>query len=442
EHFPGKLISTLAYQYSRKPPVTRPASNVMITLCSIECDRSKPIEIGCTEFTNDLEGWKKLTENIRIWDYTTQFTNFLAPFPNIHTLKPNIDLFNRNNAKWVFEQHSHHPSELFELRSYLTAQLLWHPNQDTEKIMQSFCKAYYQEAAPFILEYISTIHEEIHKVPEFFLFLYGDPSQGFESFLRPEMLDKYDGLFHSAKDAVSHKPDVFERVQNAGLSTHYAILEASRKGISEHYRMSPEIRSRLEQFEEICEFAGISLMNEMGFSVNEYIKSYEKALERAVLPNIAAKRPVSLLTQPKKYAGEDPKALTDGSLGGNSFYSNWLGFEGNDLEAIIDLEQTEKISHLQTAFLKVSNHIVFFPELVEISYSTDNKTYHKIARKKTDHPLQKGDKVNDIEYYSFQFPPIHARYIKLLAKNMKEAPEWHNASGLPAWIFCDEVIIW
>ncbi len=205
EEFPDKTISTPAYQYTRKPCQTRPASNVLITLCSIECDRSKPIEEGCSDFANDLKGWKELTENIRIWDYTTQFTNFMAPFPNLHTLSPNIRLFRDSHAKWIFEQHSHQPSELFELRSYLTAQLLWNPDQDADQIITNFSEAYYQEAAPFILEYIHTIHEEIQKVPDFFLFLYGDPSQGFDSFLRPELLNSYDQLFSQAEEAVVPK---------------------------------------------------------------------------------------------------------------------------------------------------------------------------------------------------------------------------------------------
>jgi hypothetical protein len=38
--FPDKVISTLAYQYSRKAPKKlKPASNVNIMLCTIECDR-------------------------------------------------------------------------------------------------------------------------------------------------------------------------------------------------------------------------------------------------------------------------------------------------------------------------------------------------------------------------------------------------------------------
>ena len=439
--FPHKMVSTLAYQYTRKPCQTRPAGNVLITLCSIECDRSKPIEEGCVDFANDLKGWKELTDKIRIWDYTTQFTNFLAPFPNIHTLHPNIQLFRDSHAKWIFEQHSHQPSELFELRSYLTAQLLWNPDQDPHQIIQDFSEAYYQEAAPFVLEYIHTVHEEIQKVPEFFLFLYGDPSQGFDSFLRPELLSMYDKLFTQAEEAVAQKPEVLKKVKLARLSTHYAILEASRKGISEEYQLSPDVKDRLLKFRDICQSANITMMNEMRYSVDEYLQSYEKALERASLPNKAGGKPVELLTKPKKYAGEDPQVLTDGSLGGNSFYSNWLGFEGNDMEAIIDLGQTEKISHVHTAFLKVTNHVVFFPEEVEILISEDLSSFQKLALLETTRPLKKGDKVNDIEYFDFHFEAVQARYVKIKARSMQMAPPWHHASGLPSWIFCDEVII-
>ncbi|MCK4853208.1 MAG: DUF4838 domain-containing protein, partial [Bacteroidales bacterium] len=198
--FPDRTISTLAYQYTRKAPKhIKPRGNILITLASIECDRSAPIEEKCQDFAADLMAWGKLTDNIRIWDYTTQFTNFLAPFPNIHTLQPNIQFFRDNNAKWIFEQHSHHPSELFELRSYLTAQLLWDPDINQDSIITDFLNGYYQEAAPYVQNYITTIHDEIQKDDDFFLFLYGDPAQGFKSFLRPEMLKQYDHWYQEAE---------------------------------------------------------------------------------------------------------------------------------------------------------------------------------------------------------------------------------------------------
>jgi len=447
EKFPGKTISTLAYQYTRKPSKTRPADNVLVTLCSIECDRSKPIEEGCSDFAADLRGWKQLTENIRIWDYTTQFTNFLAPFPNIHTLGPNIRFFRDNNAKWIFEQHSHNPSELFELRSYLTAKLLWNPDLDTDEIISEFTTAYYGEAGSYIREYIDIIHEEIQKVPEFFLFLYGDPSQGFDSFLRPALLEKYDELFDKAEKAVSSKPGVLERVRTARLSTHYAALEASRKGMSEKYNLETA-GPRLELFGNICSDAGIEMMNEMGYSVSEYIASYRQTINRYEKPNIAAGKKVHALTAPKKYAAEDPMALTDGAFGGANFYSNWLGFEGKDMEVLIDLGEVKTIDNVHTAFLQVTNHIVFFPDFVSVSVAAagveeipGEQSFRELMQIENSRPLIPGSKVNDIQYFDFSFSPLDTRYVKIYARNMKEAPAWHNAAGLPSWIFCDEIII-
>jgi len=447
EKFPDKTISTLAYQYTRKPCITKPADNVLVTLCSIECDRSKPIERGCTDFAEDLKGWKLLTDNIRIWDYTTQFTNFLAPFPNIHTLGPNIRFFRDNNAKWIFEQHSHNPSELFELRSYLTARLLWNPESETDRLIQEFTDAYYEAAGKYIKEYVDVIHAEIKKVPDFFLFLYGDPSQGFDSFLRPEMLRKYDELFEKAELAVQGRPAVLNRVKAARLSTHYAALEASRKNMTDKYNLD-SAASRLEEFEKICNESDITMMNEMGYSVEEYVDSYNNTILRSQLPNIAINKYVEAITSPRKYALEDPLVLTDGEYGGSSFYSNWLGFEGNDMEVIIDLGEPKTISNIQTAFLQVTNHIVFFPEYVEVSFSRDNSRDAQIGRPhgeklriSTTRPLRTGSKVNDIEYFNFNFDPVKTRFVKIYARNMKKAPEWHNASGLPAWIFCDEIII-
>jgi len=172
-NFPDKTISTLAYQYTRKPSKTKPLPNVLITLCSIECDRSASIEEKCTDFAEDLRGWKQITENIRIWDYITKFTNFLAPFPNLHTLQPNIQFFSGNNAKWVFEQHSNNPSELFELRSYITAKLLWNPDLNIEELITEFTDGYYEEAGVYVKKYIDLVHKKIQEDSDYFLFLYG-----------------------------------------------------------------------------------------------------------------------------------------------------------------------------------------------------------------------------------------------------------------------------
>jgi hypothetical protein len=450
QEFPDKQISTLAYQYTRKAPKNiKPASNVLITLCSIECDRSAPIRDKCSDFADDLIDWGNISDNIRIWDYTTQFTNFLAPFPNLHTLQPNIQLFRDNNAQWVFEQHSHHPSELFELRSFLTAKLLWQPDANQDSLVDTFLNAYYLEAAPLVKNYIERVHAEINKTPDFFLFLYGDPSQAFGSFLRPELLKQYDAWFNSAEQAVATTPHVLQRIRTARLSTDFAILEAARQQLSPDYSLlvttddktevSKAVVERLLRFENSCRQANITLMNEMGFGVDEYVALYQATLKRAQHPNMAYQKPVTLLTTPKKYANEDPQSITDGAFGGPSFYANWLGFEGHHLEAIIDLQEPATISEVSSAFLQVVNHLVFFPTQVSYYSSLDGKQFKHLATLKNERPLHKKSKINDIQSFTGRFPETNARYVKIKAQSLLTPPVWHHGTGLPSWIFVDEV---
>ena len=449
--FPDKMISTLAYQYTRKPCQTKPADNVLITLCSIECDRSGPIEEKCNDFAEDLVGWSKLTDNIRIWDYTTQFTNYLAPFPNLHTLQPNIQFFLQNNAKWIFEQHSNNPSELFELRSYLQAKLLWNPYANLDSLLVAFTNGYYEEAGAYVHQYVREIHREIQKDSAFFLFLYGDPSEAFESFLSPALLQDYTQIFDEAENTVAQKPEILHRVRKARLGIDYAVLEASRKNLGDPYQLlvtdasgksikNPRVVDRLNAFYTTCQQNDITQMNEMRFSVQEYHDNYQAALTIAQKPNKALGKKVTTLTKPKKYAQENPMVLTDGALGGSSFYANWLGYEGNDLEVIVDLEATQETHSISMAYLQVTNHIVFLPQQVEYFGSTDGQQFFSLGTVDNPFPLSKTSKVNDIQYFDLNFNPQKLRYIKVKATNTK-TPYWHHAAGLPSWVFADEIII-
>lgn len=452
DEFPEKTISTLAYQYTRKPSKTKPRKNVLITLCSIECDRSGPITEKCPDFADDIRGWKEITDNIRIWDYTTQFTNFLAPFPNIHTLQPNIQFFRDNHAKWIFEQHSGNPSELFELRSYITAKLLWNPDIDAEALITEFTNGYYQEAGAYIKKYIDLVHQKIQEDPDFFLFLYGGPSQAFSSYLNADLLKQYDQFYNDAENAVSQREEILWRVKEARLSVDFAILEACRKGVSNDFSLliegadgKKEINSyvvkKLEDFNSTCKKWNITMMNETRFTVQDYYDNYKNAISVAQKPNKAIGKKVVLNTKPKKYANEDPQVLTDGALGGNSFYANWLGFEGNHLEAIVDLGSEQSVGSVSMAFLQVTNHVVFFPLKVTYFYSNDNENFTKLGTVINDRTLLKTSRVNDIKYFDLSFPDVNARYIKVVGENMNEPPYWHHAAGTPSWIFADEIIV-
>jgi len=440
--FPNKTIATLAYQYTRKAPLhIKPEKNVLVTLCSIECDRSGPIADKCKDFESDLKAWGAIGATIQIWDYTTQFTNFLAPFPNLETLQPNINLFVDNNANWIFEQHSHNPSEFFELRSWLLSKFLWNPTLNYANLLQEFSNNYYGAASPFIVKYLNDLHAAIKETPKFYLFLYGDPAQGFETWLSEQKLKQYNALFDSATNITSGNAVLQARVHEARIGLDFATLEFYRLNKAS-FPLSDvsAIQQRVDRFTKATGAQGIKIINEMGLPLTDYLQGYQKLIASAKEVNKAKNSKVTLAIKPVKYAKEDPQALTDGAFGGWSFYANWLGFL-DDMKATIDLGAVTNFSEVSVSFLQVTNHVVFFPTSVSFEASDDGINFTPIQTVENVFPLVKTSKVNDIQVFATGSKSLKARFIRVTGKNMKSPPYWHHAAGTGAWIFADEIVV-
>lgn len=440
--FTNKTIATLAYQYTRKAPLhIKPEKNVLVTLCSIECDRSGPIAEKCKDFESDLKAWGAVGATIQIWDYTTQFTNFLAPFPNLETLQPNINLFVDNNANWIFEQHSHNPSEFFELRSWLLSKFLWNPKLNYAVLLQEFTNNFYGVASPFIVKYLNDLHAAIKETPKFYLFLYGDPAQGFETWLSEQKLKQYNALFDSATNVTAGNALLQARVHEARIGLDFATLEFYRLNKAS-FPLSDvsAIQKRVDRFTSATGAQGIKIINEMGLPLTDYLQGYQKLVASAKDVNRAKNSKVSLAIKPVKYAKEDPQALTDGAFGGWSFYANWLGFL-DDMKATVDLGTVTSFSEVSVSFLQVTNHVVFFPTAVTFEASEDGINYSPIQTVDNVFPLVKTSKINDIQVFVTSSKSQKARFIRVTGKNMKSPPYWHHAAGTGAWIFADEIVV-
>ena len=289
ERFPDKIISTLAYQYSRKPPRTIvPRKNVQILLCDIESERQMPIESNPGDsFGADLRAWGKLTRNIMIWDYVVQFRNLVSPFPNLRVLQPNIQFFVKNGANAHFQQGNREiGGEFYELRQYLIARLLWNPNLDLNAEMDDFLKHYYGNAAPWIRQYIDLMHNELEVSGEK-LRIFGNPEDYCDKgFLRDELMARYEQLFAQALEAVKDQPDIALRVKVAHMPLTYALFNiALKRGTAEsrcfervngQWRVRPETMVRLNEFIDLCRKTGVTRLSEWHTTPDEYeVKMHE-----------------------------------------------------------------------------------------------------------------------------------------------------------------------
>ncbi|MFA6241455.1 MAG: DUF4838 domain-containing protein [Candidatus Hydrogenedentales bacterium] len=169
KEYPDHSIETLAYTYTRKPPAHLvPRDNIAIKLCSIECDFYRPFSDKRSNlnrtFAEDIDAWSKIAPRLHVWDYTTNYRNFQMPMPNFHALQPNGKFLAAHSVKGMFPQGSYDTvAEFAPLKAYMFSKLMWNPDIDFDAVMNEFIDLYYQEAAPYVREYIALLTKRVDK---------------------------------------------------------------------------------------------------------------------------------------------------------------------------------------------------------------------------------------------------------------------------------------
>jgi len=145
---------------------------------------------------------------------------------------------------------------------------------------------------------------------------------------------------------------------------------------------------------------------------------------------------------PQYHAG-GKDGLLDGINGSTNWRKgDWQGYQTQDFEAIVDLQNVKEVSSFSSTFLQDQRSWILMPTKVEYYSSSDNVNFTLITTVTNDVDPKKDE--NTIKDFSFTASkPINARYIKVKAYNYGKLPEWHL--GYPyngdAFIFIDEIII-
>lgn len=165
--FPGKIIETLAYEYTRKPPKkTRLRHNVMPCLCTSGVDFSVPIRESrhaeTKRFLDDINGWGAQTKHLYIWDYTVNFRHYPHVFPNIRALQGNLKLFRDNSTIGILAQgdYTGFHASYGELKAWLLAKWMWNPDLPMEPLLDRFFTGYYGKAAPLARKAFDIVFDE------------------------------------------------------------------------------------------------------------------------------------------------------------------------------------------------------------------------------------------------------------------------------------------
>jgi hypothetical protein len=309
--FPKTKITTLAYLHTYQAPENlKIEPNIYTLFCPIEMNRGKAIQEASNNnaFLEILNKWSTTAEHLYLWDYTVEFTNYLSPFPNLHTFSKNYKLYEQNKVKGLFVQgYADITGDLYELRQYLLAKIIWDTNIDVVEVTNDFLNGFYGKASPFVKKYIDLLIQNQIKSNRY-LDIYTNPIASRNTFLSPEAMDKYDQIISQAEKVSKNDPVIARRILKLRLALEYVYFEQSKfYGKDKHGMFAgknkddhgKQLRERVLNFTKSCNEFGIYELSEGGLPPDQYYKEW-LAIEKNVVSHLGEKFTVRFLTAPSE----------------------------------------------------------------------------------------------------------------------------------------------
>ena len=141
----------------------------------------------------------------------------------------------------------------------------------------------------------------------------------------------------------------------------------------------------------------------------------------------------------ERYARGGAAILTDGNLGTRDFADGrWLGFQGRELDAVIDLGVARPITRIGLDCLQNQQPWIFYPRSVVFSVSTDGESWEDAGRLESEvEPSPDAE----VRVFGVDVDAGPVRFIRVVAHGVDPLPEWHAGAGNPGWVFVDEIIV-
>ncbi|WP_316753098.1 c-type cytochrome domain-containing protein [Pedobacter gandavensis] len=150
---------------------------------------------------------------------------------------------------------------------------------------------------------------------------------------------------------------------------------------------------------------------------------------------------IFFLMQPDdKYKSGGAKILADQQFGNFEYGSGkWIGVRQNNLEALLSFKQPAMIQSVILNVMRLIPSYVFPPESVEIWGGSDKNKLRLLSTVKPAPSLKNEERA--LIKVEGKFKAQNVSYLKIVVRNLKKLPDWHEGKGQPAWVFIDEILL-
>ncbi len=376
EIFPNHSFFTSAYLTTLSPPAYQLPENSGVFLSTIKIPKgvklSKQVEFR--EFRDLIEEWQTKTPNIYLWDYMSNFDDYLTPLPSLLALQSQLQYFKMLKIKGVFLNASGYDYSPFDdLKTVVAAALMMDVFMDIEPLIEAFFKKNYPHSHEALQTYYMEL-EHRYAQKEKAYNIYGGIRESMDSYFDVESFISFYSLLPSLISASTGEEEAKLRKLFTALT--YTRLQvaytqgtgkwgfARRDGNS--ISILPEISELVQRLEGHKEYKDLQNYKESDGSLTEYIEEWKDMLKKGKWQNLLLDTSIELLSSPSE-GFEKTSLLNDGNLGfRQDYHQGWYLCHTKDLHLRFSAREIQEGKELKIRFLHMPRHRFDEPEKLNL----------------------------------------------------------------------------
>lgn len=327
--FPHHKFFTSAYHTTQEPPKEFLGKNTGVFLSSINLKKGVNLDKNqpeTTRFLENLKKWKDLTENIYLWDYSSNFDDYLTPIPVLYSLQEQLKFYNKHGINGIFLNASGYDYSPFDdLKTFVAGELMKNINSNIDTLIEVYLKKQYPKSHSLLADYYISLERDFAALKKPYN-MYGGINEILKTYLNPD-----DFIVFYDKLASKLKQTGFDEIERKKLDKLYTALSFTRLQIAYNHpfkkygcvekkkdgiSLKPEISHFLVELKNHFHYDNLSKYKEASGNLNDYIHFWEEIIQQKTYQNL-------LLL-------EKPIYVLVGNINGVKYLNNGLPAYEND----------------------------------------------------------------------------------------------------------------
>jgi hypothetical protein len=354
--------------------------NTGILISSIDIPRKVNMDVNHPSvkyFTSKVERCHKVCSSIYVWDYISNFDDYLTPFATLSVCKSNFDFYKKLNVNGIFANGAGYDYSTFnEVHTYVLAALMQDPTLDVSKLVTRFCNQHYGESGQLVANYILGL-EKAMQTSNYSLDLYNGVRKMTKTYLNKDDFFNFYNEIGAKKSGNTEEIDyrlsqlhtglIFSAMQ-INLANGFDDRFGFAKKQDNQIFVNDDFKNSVTSFEKQFKIKEVFLTRERDGIVSNYLQDVKKEVIDVRLQNNLLSKNVFKVTSKLDEDYTDESLLIDGIPGLPFDYHNgWLLVSAADLTTEINGLNVSGLYRLKLNFL-IDEHLKLrAPEKVQVA---------------------------------------------------------------------------